>query len=151
MYLCTSIVCQFTAPLWSPLALSLRITITSYTSLLYQSSDDMSFSSSRFVFHSSSFSFCPSAAPFIFLIHPFISFPFTLRWSHLYGRPFTCTRLHLLWLPPLSHLLYYHCFFPLPCTSRELYCVQHIVTCYCLVFQCFDMKKKNQTTHFHHQ
>lgn len=41
-----------------------------------------------------------------------------MPWPPLYGRPFTCTRLHLLWLPPRSHLLYCHCsFFLLPCTS----------------------------------
>lgn len=79
----------------------------------HQYSDDLSFQGSGFVFFFSSFSFRPSPAPFMFLIHSSTPFPSTLRWSRLYGRPFTCTRLHLLWLPPLSHLLYYHCSFPL--------------------------------------
>lgn len=58
---------------------------------------------------------------------------------HLYTAPFT--------LAPLSHLLYYHCFSPLPCTSWELYCVQHILTCYCLVFQCFEVGEKKKKKH----
>lgn len=91
------------------------------------------------------FLFLSITCPFHVFIHSFLSFPSALRWSHLHGRPFTCTRLHLLWLPPLSHLLYYHCSFPpLPFPSWALYCVQHILSQDWLVFQCFVEWKKHQ-------
>lgn len=69
----------------------------------------------------------------MFLIPSLISFPFTMPWPSLYGRPFTCMRLHLLWLPPRSHLLYCQCSFSLLPLG-----LQHISTrCRRLVFQCF--------------
>lgn len=123
----------------SPPALSPQVSTTSYTSLLHQSSDGMSFSSSCFVFHFSSFSFCPSPA---YHFHPHCDgLIFMVALSPVHASitltPFSFSSLLL----PLI-------FFPLPCTSWAMSCVQHILTRYHLVFQCFvKWKKKTKNSY----
>lgn len=85
IYLCIGIVCQFTAPLF--------VSSCTFPSGLYHFLHITS--SSIFWWHVLLEQLlCLSFLIFLFLSITCISFPSTLRWSHLYGRPFTCTRLH---------------------------------------------------------
>lgn len=124
------------------LALYPQASITSYTLLLHQSSDDMSLCLSFLIFL-----FTPVACPFD-VSHPFlynISIYHAMVSSswlafHLY------TALFILAPSSFPSSLLPLLFFPLPCTSWSLHYLQHILTSYCLAFHCF-CKVKN--THFH--